>query len=61
MDALHPNKNEFYKFLECEQADKIDLKRVMERVKKEIRKRLENLTGLNLNDKSLMKVMLLTT
>ena len=57
MDALHPNKNEFYKFLECEQADKIDLKRVMERVKKEIRKRLENLTGLNLNDKSLMKAI----
>ena len=57
MDALHPNKNEFYKFLECEQADKIDLKRVMERVKKEIRKRLDSLTGLNLNDKNLMKAI----
>ena len=33
MDALDPNKNEIYKFLGCKQADKIDVKRVMERVK----------------------------
>ena len=26
MDALDPNKNEIYKFLLCEQADKIDVK-----------------------------------
>ena len=29
----------------------------MERVKKEIRKRLDHLTGLNLNDKNLMKAV----
>ena len=52
MDALDPNKNEIYKFLGCEQADKTDVKRVMERVKKEIRRRLDHLTGLNLNDKT---------
>ena len=57
MDALDPNKNEIYKFLGCKQADKIDVKRVMERVKKEIRRRLDHLTGLNLNDKNLMKVI----
>ena len=57
MDALDPNKNEIYKFLGCEQADKIDVKRVMERVKKEIRRRLDLLTGLNLNDKNLMKAI----
>ena len=50
MDAFDPNKNEIYKFLGCEQADKIDVKGVMERVKKEIR-RLDHLTGLSLNDK----------
>ena len=33
--ALDPEKNEIYKFLGCEQANKIDVKRVMERVKKE--------------------------
>ena len=55
MDALDPNKNEIYKLLGCEQADKIDVKRVMERVKKEIRRRLGQLTRLNLNDKNLMK------
>ena len=55
MDALDPNKNEIYKFLGCEQADKIDVKRVMERVKKEIRRRLGHLMRLNLNDGNLMK------
>ena len=57
MDALDPNKNEIYKFLGCEQAAKIDVKRVMERVKKEIRRRQDHLTGLKLNDKNLMKAI----
>ena len=57
MDALYPNKSKIYKFLGCEQVDKIDVKRVMEKVKKEIRRRLDLLTGLNLNDKNLMKVI----
>ena len=57
MDALDPNKNEIYKFLGCEQADKIDVKKVMERVKKEIRRRLDHLTGLNLNDRNLRKAI----
>ena len=56
-EALDPEKNEICKFLGCEQADKIDVKRVMERVKKEIRKRLHHLTGLNLNDQNLMKAI----
>ena len=54
MDALDLNKNGIYKFLGC---DKIDVKRVMERVKKEIRRRLDHLMGLNLNDKNLMKAI----
>ena len=57
MEALDPEKNEIYKFLGCEQADKIDVKRVMEKVKKEIRKRLDHLTSLNLNDQNLMKAI----
>ena len=57
MDALDPNKSEFYRFLGCEQAVKIDVKRVMERVKKEIRRRLDYLTGLNLNGQNLMKAI----
>ena len=36
MDTLDPNKNKIYKFLGCEQADKIDVKRVTEGIKKEI-------------------------
>ena len=57
MEALDPGKNEFYKFLGCEQGEKMDVKRVMERVKKEIRKRLDHLTGLNLNDQNLMRAI----
>ena len=57
MNALDPNKSEFYRFLGCEQAVKIDIKRVMERVKKEIRRRLDHLTGLNLNGQNLMKAI----
>ena len=44
MEALDPSKNEIYEFLGCEQGDKTDVKRVMERVKKETRKGLEHLT-----------------
>ena len=57
MDVLDPNKNEIYKFLRCELADKIDMKQFMERVKKEVRKRLDHLTELSLNDEHLMKVI----
>ena len=57
MDALDPNKNEIYKFLGHKQANKIDVKRIMESVKKEIRRRMNHLTGLNLNDKNMMKAI----
>ena len=40
-----------------EQADKVNAKRVMERVKKEIRKRLDHLTELNLNNQNLIKAI----
>ena len=38
MSVLDPEKKEVYKFLQCEQGDKIDVKMVMKRVKEEIRK-----------------------
>ena len=50
MKALDPSRNENYKFLGCEQVDKINVKRVMERVKNEIMRRLNHLMGLHLND-----------
>ena len=34
MKALDPEQNEVYKFLGCEQGDKIDVNRVMQRVKR---------------------------
>ena len=57
MRALDPNENEIYKFLGCQQGDKIDLKRVMERVKKAVRRRAEQVVNRNLNDENLMKVI----
>ena len=57
MQAMDPEKNEVYKFLGCEQGDKIDVKRVMTRVKEEIRRRLEHLVKQQLNDRNLMKAI----
>ena len=39
MKALDSEKNDVYKFLGCEQSDDIDVRKVLERVNKEIKKR----------------------
>ena len=57
MKALDSSRNENYKFLGCEQVDKINMKRVMERVKNGIMRRLDHLMGLHLNDQNLMKAI----
>ena len=57
MKTLDPSKDEFYKFLGCEQKDKIDAKMVLERVKQEVRKRTSTLVNCNLNDKNLMQAI----
>ena len=57
MKALGPEKNDAYKFLGCEQTDDIDVRKVLGRVKKEIKKRTEHLIKLYLNDKNLMKAI----
>ena len=38
MKALDPERNDVYKFLGCEQSNDTDVKKVLERVKKEIKK-----------------------
>ena len=43
MEALDSDKNEVYKFLGCEQPNKISVKRVMGRVKKEYQKKTGSL------------------
>ena len=57
MKALDPEKNDVYKLLGCEQSDDIDVKKVLEKVKKEIKKSAEQLVKLDLNDKNLMKAI----
>ena len=57
MKVLEPKKNKVYKFFGCEQSDDIDVKKVPERVKKEIKKRTEHLVKLHLNDKNLIKAI----
>ena len=55
MKALDPEKNDVYKFFGCEKSDDIYVKKILERVKKETKKRAEYLVKLRLNDKNLMK------
>ena len=54
MKVMDPDENEIYKFLGIEQADGIKMKRVFERVKEEIKKRVQMLTNTKLNDGNLM-------
>ena len=39
MKALKPNENEIYRFLGCEQAKRIDMKKVMERIQIQMEQR----------------------
>ena len=57
MKALDPEQREIYKFLGCEQAEKIDMERVMARVKAETEKRTNVLVQQELYDKNLIKAM----
>ena len=56
-EALDPEKKEFYKFLGIEQGKEIDNGRVMVRIRKEMRKRLENVVDLELYDKKFTKAI----
>ena len=57
MKALNPDQREIYKFLGCEQAEKIDMERVMARVKAETQKRMNALVQQDLYDKNLIKAI----
>ena len=57
MDTMDPDKNEIYKFLEIEQADGIKTKRVYERVKHKVTKRVRMLINTELNDINLLRVI----
>ena len=54
MKTMDPDENGIYKFLGIEQADGIKMKRVFERVKEEVKKRVQMLTNTKLNDVNLM-------
>ena len=54
MKTMDPDDNEIYKFLGIEQADGIKMKRVFERVKEEVKKRVQMLTNTKLNGVNLM-------
>ena len=57
MKALDPNGNEIYKFLRCEQAERIDMKKVMEKIQIPIEQRTRKLVEEGLYDKNLLKAM----
>jgi hypothetical protein len=57
MTALDPERNECYKFLCCEQAERVDTERVFDRVKAEMETRMKQLTGQDLHERNLMKAI----
>ena len=54
MKAIDPDKNEIYKFLGIKQADGIKTKKVFDRLKDEVNKRVKMLTNTELNDVNLV-------
>ena len=57
MKALDPDQDEMYKFLGVEQADGIKTKKVYEKVKEEVTKRLKLLMKSELNDENLIQAI----
>lgn len=57
MKALDPESNESYKFLGCEQAEKINTDTVFERVKDEVERRMAQLTTQELHERNLIKAI----
>ena len=57
MRAMDPDKNEIYRFLGIEQADGIKTKKVFERVKGEVDRRIKMLTNTKLNDINLARAI----
>ena len=56
MSSMDPDENELYKFLGIEQADGIKTKKVFERVKNEVTKKVRMLTKTELNDVNLRAI-----
>ena len=57
MKGIDPDKNEICKFLGIEQVDEIKTKKVFERVKGEVNKRVKILTNTELNDVNLVRAI----
>ena len=57
MESMDPDENEIYNFLGIEQADGIKTKRVYERVKHEVTKRVRMLINTELNDINLVRAI----
>ena len=57
MEAMDPDENKTYKFLEVEQADGINTKAVFERVKSKVEKRVKMLVNTELNDTNLISAI----
>ena len=55
MKMMAPDETEIYKFLGIEQGDRIKTKKVFERVKGEVNKRVKIMTNTELNDVNLVR------
>ena len=57
INAMDPDENDIFKFLGIEHADGIKTKKVFERVKFEVRKRVPMLINAELNDANLVRAI----
>ena len=57
MKASYSNVNELYKPLGCKQAERIDMKKVMERIQIQMEQRTRKIVGEGYNDKNLVKAI----
>ena len=57
MNALEPNENKINKFLGCEQAERIDMKKAMKTFQIQMEKRTRKLVGGGLYDKTMVKAI----
>ena len=57
MKTIDPDENEIYKFLAIEQVDGIKTKKIFERGKGEVNKRVRMLTNTELNDVNLVRAI----
>ena len=57
MKVMDPDKDDYYKFLGCEQTNGINTKKVVERIQEDVKQRTQQLVELGLYERNLIKAI----